>query len=95
MVGNVFLTPIEKLKTSINITINALKIAIGKEESKRTFSMNLNFMNTKNGSEKISISEVKKFCRYGLVLSEMNIGYYNDKVLGDKEFKNFASFGDS
>jgi hypothetical protein len=93
MVGNVFLTPIEKLKTSINITINALKIPI--EESKRTFRMNLNFMNTKNVSEKISISEVKKFCRYGLVLSEMNIGYYNDKVLGDKEFKNFASIGDS
>jgi hypothetical protein len=84
MVGDVFLTPIEKLKTSINITINSLKIAIGEKESKRTFNMNLNFMNTDKVSEKISISEVKKFCRYGLVLSEMNIGYYNDKVLGDK-----------
>jgi hypothetical protein len=52
-------------------------------------------MDTQNRSSKISISEVNKFCRYGLVLSEMNIGYYNNKVLGDEEFKHFASNWDS
>ena len=44
-------------------------------------------MDTKSRPDKISVSQVKNFCKYGLILPELNIGYYNNKVLLDKDFK--------
>ena len=83
----IFLTPIEKLKTSIDVNINSIKIPLKTQKLNTILTISINLMDTPNKPDKISISQVKKFCRYGLILPELNIGYFNDKLEADKEFR--------
>ena len=80
LLSHIFLTPFEKIKSIIDVTVNSLTVPIKSGSLKFNLKLHINLMDNPDFKDKISISEVKKFGNYGLILRELNAKYFNDKV---------------